>query len=647
MEQNNGMTGLEIAIIGMAGRFPGSRDLRQFWQNLADGRECVSFFSEDELLSSGLSRDEIGRPEYVRARGILESPEEFDAGFFKFTPREAEITDPQQRLFLECAWEVFEDAGYVPDTFGGLIGVFAGVGTSTYFFYQVIPALGSGFAFNDAMSVLSNEKDFLPTRVSYKLNLKGPSVAISTGCSSSLVATHMACKSLLAGECDMALAGGVSIHFPVKTGYNFAEGGFASPDGHCRTFDIQAQGSVFGSGVGVVLLKRLEDALKDRDSIYATIKGSATNNDGSRRVGFTAPSIEGQSEVIRLARLMAGVSPDSFTYIETHGTATPIGDPIEVQALIEASMAPSVRKQSCAIGSVKTNIGHTAEAAGVAGLIKTALSLKHRKIPASLHFTKPNPKLNLENSPFYVNDKLKDWVAHGSPLRAGVSSFGIGGSNAHVVLEEAPAVIAERSHRNRSLLIISARSAPALEVYTDQLCTFLSENKHINLADVAFTSQIGRKSFDYRRMMVCNDIDDAVQTLKTRDRQRVCSNGRAPLEVPDIVMMFPGLGDDHAGMAADLYQTEPIFRAELDRCFQLLQQGMKVDFRDVLRVNTSSASANMGTAASRGGPDLRRMLGRDNGTGGGHVSNERDATWPRSHSLLPNLLWHGFGCTGG
>lgn len=625
VEENNNRTGLEIAIIGMSGRFPGSSNLHQFWQNLAEGRECISFFSDEELLASGVSPDQFERPEYVRARGILKDPESFDAGFFKLTPREAEIMDPQQRLFLECAWEAFEDAGYVPDTFKGLIGVFAGVGTSTYFFYQIVPALGSGFAFNDAMSVLSNEKDFLPTRVSYKLNLKGPSVAVSTGCSSSLVATHMACKSLLAGECDMALAGGVSVHFPVKNGYIYAEGGFASPDGHCRSFDAQAQGSVFGSGVGVVLLKRLEDALNDRDSIYGVIKGSAMNNDGSRRIGFTAPSIEGQCEVIRMARFMAGVDPDSITYIETHGSATPIGDPIEIQALIEAASATSIHKQSCGVGSVKTNIGHTAEAAGVAGLIKTTLSLKHRKIPASLHFTKPNPKLGLENSPFYVNDKLKDWNANGSPLRAGVSSFGIGGSNAHLVLEESPKVISEGSHRNHHLITISARSTSAVEAQTDQMRAFLAENRHINLADVAFTSQVGRKAFDYRRVLICHDVDDAVKTLETRDRQKLFSNAKPSREAPNVVMMFPGLGDDHGGMAVELYQTEPVFRAELDRCIQLLQQEIQLELRVILKIDSSSASANNTMPAPRSGPDLRRMLGRNhgNGTVTGHVANGR------------------------
>jgi phthiocerol/phenolphthiocerol synthesis type-I polyketide synthase E len=622
VEQNNRMTGLEIAIVGMSGRFPGARDLRQFWENLAGARECISFFSNDELLSSGLSPEEIERPEYVRARGLLEDCESFDAGFFKFTPREAEIADPQQRLFLECAWEAFEDAGYVPDTFAGPIGVFAGVATSTYFFFQIVPTLGSRYSFNDTMAMLSNEKDFLPTRVSYKLDLKGPSVAVSTGCSSSLVATHMACKSLLAGECDMALAGGVSVHFPLKSGYSFQKGGVASPDGHCRTFDVQAEGSVFGSGVGVVLLKRLEDALKDRDSIYAVIKGSAMNNDGSRKVGFTAPSIEGQCEVIRLARLMADVAPDSISYIETHGTATPIGDPIEVQALIDAAGASSPRKHSCAIGSVKTNIGHTAEAAGVAGLIKTALSLKHRKIPASLHFTKPNPKLGLENSPLYVNDKTKDWVSSNAPLRAGVSSFGIGGSNAHVVVEEAPAMASRPSHRNYKLFTISARSAAALEIATDHLCAFLSENAQVNLADAAFTSHVGRKSFDYRRALLCRDVDDAVQALKNRERQRMFSNTKPPAEAPGVVMMFPGLGDDHAGMAANLYQTEPAFREELDRCFELLQQEINVDFRSVLRVNNSPSSADTKITA-RSGPDIRRMLGRSNGSGGETAANGR------------------------
>ncbi|HLJ89767.1 MAG TPA: beta-ketoacyl synthase N-terminal-like domain-containing protein [Candidatus Angelobacter sp.] len=602
------MTGLEIAIIGMAGRFPGARNLREFWANLVAGKESISFFSDEELLLSGVSPEMIARPEYVRARGILEAPESFDAGFFKFTPREAEITDPQHRCFLECAWEACEDAGYVPDAFGGYVGVFAAAATSSYFFHQVIPGLGSDFAFGDTMSVLGNEKDFLPTRLSYKLGLKGPSVTVSTGCSSSLVATHLACKSLLAGECDMALAGGVSIRFPAKMGYPFQEGGIASPDGHCRTFDEQARGSVFGSGVGVALLKRLEDALADRDSIYAVIKGSAINNDGSRRVGFTAPSVEGQCEAIRLARLMAGVEPESISYIECHGTATPIGDPIEVHALKE-SAGPGAPKNFCALGSVKTNIGHTAEAAGMAGLIKTALALRNRKIPASLHFTSPNPKLELEGGPFYVNDKLRDWTPNGHPLRAGVSSFGIGGSNAHVVVEEAPRRIAEASHRRRHLLTISARSASALETATDQLCSFLSENPQINLADAAFTTHVGRKPFDHRRIVVCRDADDAVKTLKTRVSGRVFSNLKLSSDAPNVAMMFPGLGNDQTGMAADLYQTEPFFRSEMDRYFEFLPQETISELRGILGLDIETGYSSGGTAPLRK-PDLRTLFKR-------------------------------------
>jgi acyl transferase domain-containing protein len=571
-------TGLEIAIIGMAGRFSGSPDLSHFWQSLLRGAEGISFFSDEELLSSGVSTEEFSRPNYVKAAGILNDCELFDREFFGFTPKEAELIDPQHRMFLECAWEAFEDAGYVPDDFSGLVGVFAGAAISTYFLNYILPNLDSTCALGTFVASLSNDRDYLPTRTSYKLNLRGPSVAVGTACSTSLVATHLACKALLAGECDMALAGAAAVHFPIKAGYLFHEGGIVSPDGHCRTFDAQARGTVCGSGVGAVVLKRLAEAVADRDHIYAVIKGSAVNNDGNRKVGFTAPSVNGQAEAIRLAHFMADVDPDTISYIEAHGTGTPIGDPIEVQALTQAFRTVTSRKQFCAIGSVKTNLGHTLEAAGLAGLIKTALSLKHRKLPASLHLSRPSPKLDLESTPFYVNDKLREWPNTNGPRRAGVSSFGIGGTNAHAILEEAPDISGGPSLRDRYLLTLSARSAAALDQTAERLCDYLDEHRDVNIADVAYTCHFGRKAFHHRRVVVCKDVEEAVRGLRGQNSNNVFSNNESTTATePRVVWMFPGFCDGLGNVAAELYQVEKVFRMEADSCFEFLRRDAQVD----------------------------------------------------------------------
>lgn len=580
-------TDLEIAIVGMAGRFSGSQNLRQFWQNLLEGREGISFFSEDELLASGTSPHQLRRANYVNAAGILEDCELFDRDFFGITPKEAELIDPQHRVFLECAWEAFEDAGYVPNTFPGLVGVFAGTALSSYFLNHVLPNMEKTAALGLFLTSVSNDKDYLPTRTSYKLNLKGPSVSVGTACSTSLVATHLACKSLLAGECDMALAGGAALHFPIKDGYLYQEGGILSPDGHCRAFDERAQGTVCGSGVAAVLLKRLDEAIEDRDHIYAVIKGSAINNDGYRKVGFTAPSVEGQVEVIRLAHIMAGVNPETISYVEAHGTGTPIGDPIELQALTEAFRTATKRNQFCAIGSVKTNIGHVLEAAGVAGLIKTALALKHRKLPPSLHFTKPNAKLSIESTPFYVNDKLQDWRDSGAPLRAGVSSFGIGGTNAHMVLEEAPPIPGSPSSRNFHLLTISARSRAALEQATARLCLHLEQNRDIHLGDVAFTLHSGRKAFDHRRVLVCSSRENAMYPLKTHDGTRLLSNDGMMAE-PGIALVFSAEAPLNRQAAAELYRTEAVFRKHADSCLDLLTPEIKPQVANFFASDSSS-----------------------------------------------------------
>jgi phthiocerol/phenolphthiocerol synthesis type-I polyketide synthase E len=433
-------TGLEIAIIGMSGRFPGAGDIETFWQHLHDGVESIAVFADDEVEHSTIEPELAKHPDHVKAAGVLDNADQFDAAFFGYTPREAEIMDPQFRLFCECAWEALERAGYNPETPDAAIGVYAGAGRSAYLLNNLYTnrelLQESGGIYQ---TIISNTSDQLTTTVSYKLNLKGPSVGVQTSCSTSLVAVHLACQSLLIGDCDMALAGGVSITFPQKAGYLYQQGGILSPDGHCRAFDAQAQGTVTGYGLGVVVLKRLDRALEDGDQIYAVIKGTAINNDGAAKAGYTAPSIEGQARVIQAAHTIAEIDPATISYVEAHGTGTALGDPIEVAALTEAFRVHTDRRGFCALGSVKTNIGHLDAAAGVTGLIKTALALHHGVLPPSLHYTQPNPKIDFDSSPFYVNDQRKAWPQDGQPRRAGVSSFGIGGTNAHAILEAAPA----------------------------------------------------------------------------------------------------------------------------------------------------------------------------------------------------------------
>ncbi|MBP5972975.1 aminotransferase class III-fold pyridoxal phosphate-dependent enzyme [Brasilonema sp. CT11] len=570
----------EIAIVGMTGRFPGAKNIEQFWQNLRDGVESISFFSDEELLSSGIDPDRLSQPQYVKAGAVLEDIELFDASFFDFSPKEAQITDPQHRLFLECAWEALEEAGYDSLTYTGRIGVYAGVSLSTYFLSniytkpEIIESVGS------YRTSIGNSKDFLPTYVSYKLNLTGPSINVQTACSTSLVAVHLACQSLLNGESDIALAGGVSIQVPHKAGYRYQEGGIMSPDGHCRAFDAKAQGTISGNGVGIIILKRLEDALTDRDYIHAIIKGSAINNDGSLKVGYTAPSVDGQAKVIAEALAMAGVEPSTISYIETHGTGTILGDPIEIAALTQAFRTTD-KKNFCGIGSVKTNIGHLDAAAGVAGLIKAVLALKHTQVPPSLHFEQPNPKIDFANSPFYVNSTLLEWNTNGTPRRAGVSSFGIGGTNAHVILEEAPVAEPSISSRPWQLLVLSAKTASALETATANLVQHLKQHPDLNLADVAYTQCVGRRAFDHRRTVVCQNLDDAVKVLEPPDPQRVFTHYTEPC-ARQVAFMFPGQGAQYVDMGKQLYETEPIFTEQIDECSYLLKSYLGLDLRTLL-----------------------------------------------------------------
>ncbi|MDR4461483.1 MAG: SDR family NAD(P)-dependent oxidoreductase [Nitrospirales bacterium] len=580
--ENQTAEGLEVAIVGMAGRFPGANNLDVFWRNLQDGVESVSTLSREELLESGVEAKVLDRTNYVPARAVLDNVDLFDAKFFNMTPKEAELMDPQQRLFLECAWETLECAGYDPDRYKGSIGVYAGSSTSGYLF-NLFPRRILLQSAADMSAMLGVEKDSLSTRVSYKLNLEGPSLAVQTACSTSLVAVHLACQALLSGECDMALAGGVSISVPQKVGYLYQEGGIVSPDGHCRTFDADAQGTVGGSGVGLVLLKRLQEAEEDGDHILAVIKGSAINNDGAAKVGYTAPRIEGQAKVIRAAHLASGVTPDSISYVEAHGTGTPMGDPIEVAALTQAFRASTDRSGFCAIGSVKTNIGHLDAAAGIAGLIKTVLALSHRQIPPSLHYVRPNPAIKFSATPFYVNRTLTEWVRGESPRRAGVSSFGLGGTNAHVVLEEAPPFQRASAVDDESccqLLVLSARSETALNATTNRLATHLRQHSDLCLADIAHTLQSGRKAFLYRRWLTARNTEEAGRLLSD---SMVGGGTVRPVErEARVAFLFSGQGSQYPHMGHSLYQRQPLFREHVDRCALMLNRQLDRDIRTVL-----------------------------------------------------------------
>jgi acyl transferase domain-containing protein len=544
----------DIAIVGMAGRFPGARTIDEFWRLLRDGTEAITFFSDEELLGEGVPQEILDRPRYVRAKGIVDDPDMFDASFFGYSPRDAAAIDPQQRLFLECAWEAMENAGIDPETTNAAVGVYAGSSASTYL-TRPLRELGDKPEFMEI--VLGNDKDFLPTRTSYKLDLKGPSVCVQTACSTSLVAVHIATQGLLSGDCQVALAGGVSVMFPQREGYTYSEDGIYSHDGHCRAFDANATGTLPGDGVGIVVLKLLSDALRDGDRVHAVIKGTAINNDGSAKVGFTAPSIAGQSAVISTAHLVAGIDASTIGYVEAHGTGTALGDPAEIAGLTKAFRAGTDQVGFCAIGSVKSNIGHLDVAAGIAGLIKTVLVLKHGVIPPSLHVDEPNPAMQIQTSPFRISTAATAWPAGDTPRRAGVSSFGIGGTNAHVVLEEAPQQ-AETEAGEPNLLLVSAKTGSALDTATENLAAHLIENS--NIADVAYTTQLGRRSFEYRRFVVAQDAADATAQLARRPRAVRRKHN------PSVVFMFPGQGAQYVHMGTELYRTEPRFRAEIDRC---------------------------------------------------------------------------------
>ncbi|MFN7962874.1 MAG: beta-ketoacyl synthase N-terminal-like domain-containing protein [Thermoanaerobaculia bacterium] len=568
-----------VAVVGMGCHFPGARGAEAFWQNLRQGRESITPISDEELRAAGVDEATLAAPNFVKAGSVLEDIEYFDAPFFDVAAQEALLMDPQQRMFLETCWEALESAGCDPARFPGEVGVFAGAGLNSYFVFNLavrpwLLTTPEGF-----QALIGNEKDYLATRVAYKLNLHGPSVTVQTACSTSLVAVHMATQSLLNGECDLALAGGVTVRVPHHLGYFHKEGMPFSADGHCRAFDAEATGTIFGSGSGVVVLRRLADAVRDGDPIRAVIRASAVNNDGNLKIGYTAPSQEGQAQVISQALALAGVSPETISYVEAHGTGTPLGDPIEVEALTQVYRSYTDKRQYCALGAVKSNVGHLETAAGVAGLIKTVLMLEHGELVPSVHFRNPNPRIAFAESPFYVNNKLAPWKSKG-PRRAAVSSFGIGGTNAHAIVEQAPAREHEPDLRPWQVLPLSAKSQGALDTRTDQLADALEGGK-VDLADAAYTLQVGRASMRHRRVLIAADRDQAVRDLRERNGERLFSRTEERAD-RKVAFMFPGGGAQYVRMGREIYEVEPYFRELVDHCCEVLKPLVGVDLLEVL-----------------------------------------------------------------
>ncbi len=554
----------DVAIIGMACRFPGAENPDAFWSNLREGRESTTYFTDEELLAAGADPAELALPGYVRAGQVLPGVELFDAEHFTIPADEAEILDPQHRLFLECALTALEDSGYDPSAYPGDIGLFAGAGMNTYLLDHLAERYATASSVGRYRLMLANDKDFLATRVSYKLNLRGPSLSVNTACSTSLVAVHQACLSLLAGECEMALAGAVHLRVPQTDGYVHQEGMIFSPDGHCRTFDADARGTVIGSGVGVVVLKRLAEALEDGDTVHAVIKGTAVNNDGSTKASYTAPSVERQAAVVREAQRLADCPAESIGYVEAHGTGTPLGDPIEVAALTLA-FGPGAGAGRTALGSVKTNVGHLDTAAGMAGLIKTALMLRHRTLVPSLHFRTPNPDIDFAAGPFTVATQTAPWPDGAGPRRAGVSSFGVGGTNAHVILQEPPQPPPAPRPGGAELLLLSARTPEALARTTDALSRHLRDRPGPDLTAVAHTLAAGRRPHACRRAVVCSDAKDAALALAILGPDRVLTGpaGEAPGR---FAFVLPGDAGGPAADGTELYHRLPAFRAAVEAC---------------------------------------------------------------------------------
>ena len=582
-ESESGASQSDIAIVGMALRVPGARSVEEFWHNLREGVESIETRTPEQLLQAGESPDNLRRKNYVPRTAELRGFEGFDAEFFGFSPKEAAIMDPQHRQFLECAWEALEDSTRTPERIAGPVGVFAGCGMGSYFYFNVC----SHRALVDKTGMFllrhtGNDKDFLATRASYLFDLHGPSVNVQTACSTSLVAVHYACQSLLSGECEMALAGGVTIELPQGRGYLFQDGEILSTDGHCRAFDHRASGTVFGSGTGVVVLRRLADALADGDPIHAVIKATAINNDGASKAGYLAPSVTGQAEAIVEAQALAGLEASSIGYVECHGTGTYLGDPIEIEALTQAFRQTTDKTGFCRVGSVKSNIGHLDTAAGVVSLIKAVLSVKHGEIPPTLGFEKPNPAINFAASPFVVNDRLTPWTSTGAPRRAGINSLGVGGTNAHVIVEEPPLrkVPAARADAGPQVLVLTAKSRKALDEAGKRLAKHLEANPDLGLEDVAHTLLNGRRHFEHRRVAAVADRADAMALLAQPDTHRVFTH--TPVEgTAEAVFLFPGGGAQYPHMARALYRDEPAFRRVVNEGLSYLPAAAAQEIRDI------------------------------------------------------------------
>jgi len=578
-----------IAIIGMAGVFPGAADIAAFWENLRAGVESIAVLDDETLRRAGVEEELLANPRYVKRVPRFPEWKAFDAAFFGLSAREAAILDPQHRMLLQVAWHALEHAGAAASTDDKRIGIFAGCCQSAYFLQHLWPQRAQLRGVSELQLRMANDPEFLATRIAYKLDLRGPAINVQTACSTSLVAVHLACQSLARSECEIALAGGSSVETPEPAGYLHEEGWICSPDGQCRPFDARAQGTVIGSGAGVVVLKLLERAVADGDTVHAVIKGSALNNDGALKVGFAAPSVEGQAQAIAAALGAAGVSADDIDYVETHGTGTALGDPIEIAALTSAFRATSARSGDCPIGAVKANVGHLSRAAGIAGLIKTVLCLEHGEIPPSLHFEKPNSQIDFSRTPFVVNRTLRPWPERasrmGRPRMAAVSSFGVGGTNAHAIVEQAPPHSSPPS-RPWQLMVLSARTETALAATTRNLARALDTQPGCELADVAFTLQAGRRAFECRQFVVCRDRQDAVARLSSEARGiRVARS-----QPPNVVFLFPGQGAQYANMGRGLYDEEPVFRAEVDRCAQALREPLGVDLREALFSHPAEAA---------------------------------------------------------
>lgn len=584
-----------VALIAMAGRFPGAADVEQFWDNLMAGRESISFF-DDATLDAGVSAALRADPLYVRARGVIDDIDQFDAAFFGINPKEAELMDPQQRVFLEICWECLERGGYVPDQAPGPVGVFGGMYNASYFQRHVATRPDLIEMVGEFQVMLANEKDYITTRVANRLNLTGPAVSVHTACSTSLVAIAQAFFALRTGQCRMALAGGASVTCPPRSGYLYNEGSMLSPDGHTRSFDAGAKGTVFSDGAAVVLLKRLSDAIADGDTIYAVLRGAAVNNDGGAKASFTAPSVDGQAAVIEAALVSAGVDPRSISYVETHGTATPMGDPIEVEGLTRAYAAHTSDTGFCTIGSLKSNVGHMVTAAGAAGMIKAALAMHFEAIPASLHYEAPNPAIDFDATPFRVNSQLRPWRREDAPRRAGVSAFGVGGTNAHVVIEEAPLRAPSDPATGAQLLTLSARSPAALATAAARLADHLDAHRALSLADVAYTLRVGRKQFAQRAVVAAESVEEAIAALRSADSPlRAAASLNAWL--PQPVFMFPGQGAQYAGMGRTLHAEDPVFRAAFDDCIRCFDGLLDFDLRE--RMFTDDAAALAPTSVTQ------------------------------------------------